>query len=111
MILLGKQFYTILELDKEFALNLTDTLERSTLELLLKLDVSISNADIQTSKDILHTIKGGCANYGAEKMTSTSKFIEDKITYLDKSNINDFKQLANQLHQELLQTLDAARNA
>lgn len=91
MEILGQQFKTIFEMDKDFALKLGGILESSTIDLLDKLDNSITNIEIKESKDILHTIKGSAANFGADQLMEKTKETETVIHLLNKDNMSEYK--------------------
>jgi len=106
MSILGEQFFTILNMDKEFAFKLAGILEESTNELLEQLTEAVENADSKKAKDILHTIKGSAANFGAEELTSKTGEIESAIYLLNKDNIDDYKVCIHNINKVFQETLN-----
>lgn len=92
MQILGQQFTTIFEMDKDFAFKLAGILEESTNDLLSKLDSSIASADTKKSKDLLHTIKGSAANFGADALMEKTREVESVIHLLNNDNVNEYNQ-------------------
>ncbi|HAG52174.1 MAG TPA: hypothetical protein DCL21_00105 [Alphaproteobacteria bacterium] len=110
MNILGEQFFTILNMDKDFAFKLADMLEKSTNELLEQLRKAVENADSKKSKDILHTIKGSAANFGAEELMEQARDIESAIYLLNKDNIKEYKECIVNLNNTLQRTLKEIEN-
>tara|TARA_Y100001960_G_scaffold320255_1_gene392855 strand:+ start:887 stop:1225 length:339 start_codon:yes stop_codon:yes gene_type:complete len=106
MTLLGEQFFTIYNMDKSFAFKLAGILEKSTIDLLADLEVSVDKADAQKSKNILHTIKGSAANFGAEQLTEKTRQIESAIYLLSDDNKSDYKKCIVEIRDVFNSTLE-----
>lgn len=105
MTILGQQFFTIYEMDKSFAFKLAGILERSTIDLLADLEKSINLADANKSKNILHTIKGSAANFGAEELTEKTRQIESAIYLLSQENKQDYAKCIDDIRQVFESTM------
>lgn len=105
MQILGQQFTTIFEMDKDFAFKLAGILEESTIDLLSKLDSSIANVDTKQSKDLLHTIKGSAANFGADALMEKTRELESVIHLLNNTNVNEYNQQLEEVKQVFNLTL------
>jgi HPt (histidine-containing phosphotransfer) domain-containing protein len=105
MALLNQQFYTIYEMDKEFTFKLAKILESSTIELLSGLEISIDNADVNKSKNLLHTIKGSAANFGAEDLSEKARQIESAIYLLSNENKQDYQNFIKEMKKTFELTL------
>jgi HPt (histidine-containing phosphotransfer) domain-containing protein len=105
MALLGPQFFTILKMDKEFAFTLAQTLKRTTEDLLDQLNQAIKKNDALSAKKVLHTLKGGSANFGAEDLTIKSQELENEIVNLTPENTELFLSKSHQLSDLLKQSL------
>lgn len=105
MALLNQQFFTILEMDKDFAFELSKMLENSTLEILSEFEESLKKLDSEKCKKLMHTAKGSAANFGAEDLMNTFKLIESEIVNLEDKDIIIFKEKAAYLKELLNQTL------
>ncbi|MCP4356087.1 MAG: Hpt domain-containing protein [Proteobacteria bacterium] len=92
MKLLNDQFFNILNLDKEFTFKLADMFESSTIDLLEKFELALDNQDTQKCQNIMHTAKGGAANFGAESLMNTFHSIEKDVANLNPNNAIEFKQ-------------------
>ena len=106
MQILGQQFTTIFEMDKDFAFKLAGILEESTIDLLSKLDDSVESLDSKKSKDILHTIKGSAANFGAEALMEKTREVESVIHLLNKDNVKEYNQQLDEIKQIFNLTLE-----
>lgn len=99
MTKLGQQFFTIYEMDKDFAFKLAGILEKSTNDLLENLEESVANADAKKSKNILHTIKGSAANFGAEDLFEKTKQIESAIYLLSNDNKAEYEKCITEIRE------------
>lgn len=105
MSLLNDQFFSILDMDKDFAFKLAGILESSTVKLLNELVENIKENNGQKSKDILHTIKGSAANFGAEKLMEKSREVESVIHLLNTDNTKEYLEQVDEIEQIFQLTL------
>ena len=106
MALLGEQFTTIYDMDKDFAINLGKMLEESTVDLLKNLETSIKSVDVVHAKNLLHTLKGSAANFGAEDLSYRARDTEMAIHLLNTENIAEYIKQLKIIEDTFKQTME-----